>query len=74
MYKPLEQIERDYDGQWVLIINCEQNQRGSLLGGEVVLHSENRNNVFEKMREADNGSGPTFIGYIGKVPEDIYYL
>ena len=74
MYKSLEQIERDYDGQWVLIINCERDQQGSLLGGEVVLHNEKMGNIAEKMNEVDNGLGPSFIGYIGKVPEDIYYL
>ena len=66
MYMTMKQIQSEYDGQWVFMINCECNQRGSVIGGEVVLHSENRNNVVRKMVEADNGTGQTFIGYVGK--------
>jgi hypothetical protein len=74
MYKPMEQIEKEYDGQWVFLINCTENERGTLLGGEVVLHSENRSKVVRNMSAADNGNSLTFIGYVGRVPEGVAFL
>ena len=74
MYKTMEQIEEEYDGQWVFMINCRRNRRGTILGGEVVLNSENRNNVIGKMKEANNRTSLTFIGYIGKIPEGVAFL
>ena len=74
MYKTMEQIEKEYDGQWVFMINCDENERGTLLGGEVVLHSESRANVVRNMVDADNETSITFIGYIGKIPEGVALL
>jgi len=74
MYKTMTQIEKEYDGQWVFMINCQCNQRGTVLGGEVVLHSENRNNVIRKMKDANNHTSLTFIGYVGKIPEGVAFL
>ena len=74
MYKTMEQIQKDYDGQWVFMINCAENERGSVIGGEVVLNSESRANVIRKMKEADNGIGLSSIRYVGRVPEGVAYL
>ena len=71
MYKTMEQIQKDYDGQWVFMINCVEDDYGSTAGGEVVLHSENRANVIRKMKEADNRTSTTFVGYIGKIPSGV---
>jgi len=65
MYKIMEQVEKEFDGQWVFMVNCKQNERGTLLGGEVVLNSESRAKVVRNMRAADNGDSLTFIGYVG---------
>ena len=74
MYKTMEQIEKEYDGQWVFMINCQRNERCTILGGEVVLNSENRGNVVRKRKEADNRNSLTFIGYVGKIPEGVAFL
>ena len=74
MYKTIEQIREEYDGQWVFMINCKKNERHSIAGGEVVLHSESRANVFRKMDEADNGTSLTYIAYIGRIPEGVALL
>ena len=74
MYKTMEQIQKEYDGQWVYLINCFEDEYGSTIGGEVVLHSESRANVVRKMKEADNRTSTTFIGYIGKIPEGVALL
>ena len=36
-YRTLEQIEQEYDGKWVYIVNCRKNERGSVIGGVVLL-------------------------------------
>ena len=74
MYKSMEEIQKEYNGQWVFMINCGKNQRGSITGGEVVIHSENRSNVVRKMKEADNRISQTFIGYVGSLPEGVALL
>lgn len=74
MYKTMEQIRHEYDGQWVFMINCEENQNGSIIGGEVVLHSESRSNVIRNMKAADNKVSLTFVGYVGKIPEGVALL
>ena len=74
MYKPMAQIEKEYDGQWVFMINCRSSRRGTILGGEVVLHSESRAKVVRNMSEADNGDSLTFVGYVGKIPEGVAFL
>ena len=74
MYKTMEQIQKDYDGQWVFMINCDENERGSVVGGEVVLHSESRAKVYRNMKAADNRTSLTFIGYVGEIPEGVALL
>ena len=56
------------------MINCTQNNCGTILGGEVILHSESRAKVIRKMSEADNGDSITFIGYVGNVPKGVAFV
>ena len=74
MYKTMEQIHEEYDGQWVFMINCKKNERGSLIGGEVAIHSASRDNVISNMKKANNKISQTFIGYAGKIPEGVALL
>ena len=74
MYKEMEQIEHEYDGQWVFMVNCTQKKNGTILGGEVVLNSESRAKVIRNMRDADNGDSLTFIAYVGKAPKGAAFL
>ena len=73
MYKTMEQINKEYDGQWVFMINCVKNERHAVIGGEVVLHSPSRAAVVSKMSQAKNGS-LTSIRYAGKIPEGVSLL
>ena len=68
MYKTIEQIHIEYDGQWVFMINCDKNEYGSIAGGEVMLHSENRENVIRKMEAYDYEKSLTYLRYAGKIP------
>ena len=73
MYKTMEQINKEYDGQWVFMVNCSEDEHHCITGGIVAIHSESRSKVVRGMAEAHNGS-LTFIGYVGKVPEGIAFL
>jgi len=68
-YKTIEQIHEEYDGQWVFMLNCREGEYGSIIGGEVVLHSENRDIVFRGMGKYDTAPGLTYFRYAGKIPE-----
>lgn len=74
MYKEMKQIEKEYDGQWVFMVNCTENKYGTLLGGEVVLNSESRAKVVRNMLEADKGDSLTFIGFVGNAPKGVAFL
>jgi len=74
MYKALSQINKEYDGQWVFIINCNEDEYGTIAGGEVALHSESRDVVFRKMEAYDHEPSLTSIRYVGKIPEGVNLL
>jgi hypothetical protein len=67
MYKSIQEIHREYDGQWVYLINLEVNERGTVIGGEVEAHSENRDKVVMALRP-DIG---IYVMYAGKIPEGV---
>ena len=69
MYKTIEQIHEEYDGQWVFMTNCKEGEYGSVAGGEVVLHSENRDVVIRGMGKYDYDDSVTYFRYAGKIPE-----
>ena len=48
MYKTIEQIHHEYDGQWVFLINCTEGEHNSVAGGEVVLQVNEGIKSFEK--------------------------
>jgi len=74
MYMKMSEIHEKYDGQWVFMINCAEDENGTITGGEVVLHSENRNTVFRKMEQYDYEKSLTYIRYAGKIPEGVSIL
>jgi len=74
MYKTMEQIEKEYDGNWVFMINCMENKYGTLLGGEVTLSGKNQSELYRKLMNAGKSKSLTFVGYVGKTPEGIAFL
>ena len=53
------------------MINCEEGEHGSVAGGEVVLHNENRDIVIRGMEKYDYEPSVTYFRYVGKIPEGI---
>lgn len=70
----IEQIKEEYNGEWVFIINCESDEDGNLLSGEVVAHSKSREEVFTKAREYKNQPSMYSFRYAGKIPEGVSIL
>ena len=71
MFKNITQIHTEYDGQWVFMINCTEGDYGSVAGGEVVLHNENRDVVVRGMNKYIYEPSETYFCYAGHIPEEI---
>ena len=71
IYKTIEQVHQEYDGQWVFMINCEKDEYSSVSGGEVVLNSQSRANVVREMEIYDYENNLTFVRYVGKIPKGV---
>ena len=74
MRMDMDAIHEEYNGEWVFMINCTEDENGTITGGEVVLHSENRNTVFRKMEKYDYEKSLTYVRYAGKIPEGVSVL
>ena len=72
MFLSKEEINRKFDGEWIYAIDCEDDDMGTILGGNVVLHSQNRDDVIRAMGEYENSIDTlTYFRYAGNVPEEI---
>ena len=67
-----EEIEQNYDGQWVLIAYTETDEDLQVVKGKVIAHSANKEDVYQALAEA--GEQPLAIEYMGRVPEDLAFI
>ncbi len=67
-----EEIEQNYDGQWVLIAYTETDEDLKVVKGKVIAHSANKEDVYQALAEA--GEQPLAIEYMGSVPEDLAFI
>ena len=74
MYKPMEQIQDEYNGYWVFMINCVKDEFHSVIGGEVIEFRKNMNEILKCMATYDNQVNSTYVRYIGQLPEGIALL
>ena len=74
MYKTIEQIHKEYDGQWVFLIHCVIGEYNSVEGGEVVLSSERRDKVLHEMERYSKEESETLVFYAGRIPEGVSVL
>ena len=74
MYKTIEQIHREYDGQWFFLIHCKEGENNSVAGGEVAISSERRDKVLREMQQYRHEKSDTFIFYAGKIPEESFSI
>ena len=71
MYKLMEQIEKEYDGQWVFMINCQKDKYNAVSGGEVVFHDKSMNAVLRIMKATKEKGNSTYVRYVGILPEGV---
>jgi len=74
MYKTIEQISQEYDGQWVFMINCKKDKHSSVSGGEVVFFDKSMNKVLQTMKTSNEKGNSTYVRYIGALPEGVELL
>jgi len=67
MYKTIEQVHEEYDGQWVYLINLKKNELGTVIGGEVSVHNESRDKVLRSMNSRDG----IYVFYAGEIPAEV---
>ena len=72
MYMTMEEIDREYDGQWVYLINLKIDEKFTVFGGEVAAHSESRDKVIQAMLSM--GDESVYIKFAGKIPEGVAIL
>lgn len=64
----IEEIERTFPNEWVLIVDCEIDEATtSIKRGRVVAHGK-KGDVY---REAEKYRGEISIRYTGRLPEDV---
>jgi hypothetical protein len=67
-----EEIQRNYDGEWVLIAYTETDENLQVIKGEVIAHSNNKEEIYQALESAQDR--PLAIEYMGQVPEDIAFI
>ena len=45
MYKTMREIEQEYDGNFVCVINCKEDQYYDVIGGEVIAASKDKRKI-----------------------------
>lgn len=71
MFKTIDIINEEFNGQWVFLINCEKGENGAIIGGEVVISSESRDKVIRGMKEYIMEESDTYLRYAGEIPEGV---
>jgi hypothetical protein len=68
----LEEIKKNYNGQWVLIAYSETDEDLQVVKGKVIAHSTDKENIYQALELA--GEQPLAIEYMGQVPEDLAFI
>jgi hypothetical protein len=68
----IEEIKSEFPDEWVLIGDPQTTPAPVLLGGSVLWHSPDRDEVYQKAIELRPTHGPTSVAffYTGKVPQE----
>ncbi len=63
-----EEIQKQYNGQWVLIADVEVNETYQVIRGEVLAHSSDRDDIYKALNLAEGKS--VTLEYMGTPSED----
>jgi hypothetical protein len=65
-YQTMQEIERQYDGNWVIMANCKENERYKIIGGEVVAASKDRETIVKLLGQKLGGL--VYTCFVGSIP------
>ena len=69
MYMTIEEIELEYDGNWVFMVNCKWSKYHKIIGGEVAAASKDKEEIIEMWSKPDNNE--PYFRYFGSLPEEV---
>jgi len=67
----IDEIKKKYKDEWVLIEVLKVDEFGAPVEGEVIAHSESRDEIYEKQRKMKEDLA---IIYTGEIPKEGYVL
>ena len=65
----MDEIRRQYEGEWVLIEYTELDEDLRVVEGDVIAHSPNREEIYRQLLGTKGKD--VAIEYLGDVPEDL---
>ncbi len=68
----IEEIYKSFPSEWVLIDEVQADEHYQLLGGRVVFHSKNRNEVHNRTIELKPKRFA--VRYTGETPENVIFI
>jgi hypothetical protein len=71
---PIGEIEKRYDGEWVIVADPELNEMNEVLSGRVLAHSQDRDEAWRQFLAVT--PRPTHIASLcfAKVPDDMVII
>ena len=67
----IQEIERQYPDEWLLIVNCKISENTELLSGVVVVHSKSREDIHDVLIDY---KGQVAIHSTREIPADVEYI
>lgn len=68
MRRTVQEIRAAYEREWVLIVDCEFDESGRLVAGDVLVHSPHRSDIYARMAECRHKH--CAVEYTGPFPRD----
>ena len=66
MYQTMEEIEKQYDGNFVCMINCRKSEYYDVIGGEVIAAGKDKKPIIDIWSSCDDEE--PYCGYVGNFP------
>lgn len=68
----MEEIERKFDGEWVLIEDVEANDQLEIIRGKVTYHGKDKNELHRRAKKSESSYIAT--RYIGEIDPKMEFL
>jgi succinate dehydrogenase/fumarate reductase-like Fe-S protein len=74
MIETIEIINEKHNGKWVFMVDCEEDEFGSVISGRVALSDEKRLNLFSRLAEYEDNVSLTSFRFAGNIHEGVSIL